>query len=59
MNIQEAIGILTDRITNTVTPDEAMKFSQAALNLTHCLEKMILLRSFESQKAQETEEPHA
>jgi hypothetical protein len=33
--IEKAIQILTERITSHITPDEALKFSQAALNLAH------------------------
>lgn len=33
--IENAIKALTARITTVVTPDEALKFTQAALNLVH------------------------
>ncbi len=33
--IDDAIGILADKIRQQVKPDDAMKFSQAALNLAH------------------------
>lgn len=33
--IDAAIAILTARITKLTTPDEALKFTQAALNLSH------------------------
>lgn len=33
--IEKAIKILAERIKNNSTPDEALKFTQAALNLAH------------------------
>ena len=33
--IDQAIEILAGRIVQTVQPDQAMKFTQAALNLAH------------------------
>lgn len=34
-DIEKAIEILAKRITDASTPDEALKFTQAALNLAH------------------------
>ena len=36
-NIEAAIKILADKITTDVTVEEALKFSQGALNLAHTL----------------------
>ncbi len=33
--IDRAIMVLVDKITGPVTPDEALKYTQAALNLAH------------------------
>ncbi len=33
--INKAIEILANKITSEIKPDEALKFSQAALNLAH------------------------
>lgn len=34
-DIESAIKVLTAKITTTTTQDEALKFTQAALNLAH------------------------
>lgn len=36
--LTKAIEQLASRITTTSTPDEALKFTQAALNLAHVLQ---------------------
>lgn len=36
--INQAITVLAERINATSTPDEALKFTQAALNLAHVLQ---------------------
>ena len=33
--LDRAIAILADKITTVVQPDQALKFTQAALNLAH------------------------
>ena len=33
--IENAIKLLSEKIVASVTPDEALKFTQAALNLAH------------------------
>lgn len=33
--IEKAIKLLAEKINKDVTPDEALKFTQAALNLAH------------------------
>jgi len=35
VEIERAIKLLAEKITSKTTPDEALKFSQAALNLAH------------------------
>ena len=36
-SIEKAIKLLADRITTSITANESMQFSQAALNLIHVL----------------------
>ncbi len=36
--INAAIKVLAEKITKESTPDEALKFSQSALNLAHTLQ---------------------
>lgn len=35
--IENAIVVLAKKITNPIAPDEALKFTQATLNLAHVL----------------------
>lgn len=34
-SIESAIKLLADKVIGTITPDEALKYTQAALNLAH------------------------
>ncbi len=36
-SIRKAIDVLTGKIGTATTPDEALKFTQAALNLAHVI----------------------
>jgi len=36
-NIEKAIGILVKRVDDTIKQDDALKFTQAALNLAHVI----------------------
>lgn len=42
--IETAVEVLTKKIDNTVKADEALKFTQAALNLAHTSQVLELIK---------------
>lgn len=45
LEIRTAIKKLSNTINNNVKSDEALKFSQSALNLAHVLEKLSAIKN--------------
>jgi hypothetical protein len=45
-NIEKAIEVLAEKITAETKPDDAMKYSQAALNLCHILQGLHNFQSY-------------
>ena len=49
--LETAINLLADKITSATTPDEALKYTQAALNLAHVEATLVGSKHLEKQKS--------